>query len=139
MFKDKRLDDFIKLPDPDDSVDFFETIKQLSEKYWTTTNINKGIYGFQIQRDTKWKDGLTDNQIKDFESNVGIKFPTGLKNFYKTMNGLDKPGINIYGNDGTEHTFSPVYYSYPNDVEVIRKKIEWILESNNLTNEKLIS
>lgn len=139
MFKDKRLDDFIRLPDPDDSVHFFETIKQLSEKYWATTNINKGIYGFQIQRDTKWKDGLTDKQIKDFESNLGIKFPTVLKNFYKTMNGLDKPGINVYGNDGTEHTFSPIYYSYPNDVEVIKKKIEWILESNNLTNEILIS
>jgi hypothetical protein len=53
------------------------------------------------------------------------------------MNGLDKPGINVYGNDGTAHTFSSVYYSYPNDIEVIKKKIEWILGSNNLTNDKL--
>lgn len=137
MLKDKRLDDYLKLPEPDDSIDFFETVKRLSEKYWTTTNINKRIYGFQIQRNTKWKDGLTDNQIDNFEKSLKIKFPTGLRNFYKTMNGLDKPGRNVYGNDGTEHTFSHLYYSYPDDIEVIKEKIEWILESNNLTNDKL--
>jgi hypothetical protein len=137
MFKDKRLDDFIKLPDPDDSIDFFETVKRLSEKYWSTTDINKELYGFQIQKNTKWKDGLTDNQIADFEEHLKIEFPKGLRNFYKTMNGLDKPGVNVFGSDGNEHTFSPVYYSYPDDIEVIEEKIEWILESNNLTNDKL--
>jgi hypothetical protein len=137
MFKDKRFDDYIKLPEPDDSTDFFETVKRLSEKYWSTTYISKRVYGFQIQKNTKWKDGLNDNQIDDFEKSLNIKFPTGLKNFYKTMNGLDKPGINVYGNDGTEHTFSPVYYSYPDDIEIIKEKIEWILESNNLTYDKL--
>jgi hypothetical protein len=137
MFKDKRLDDYIKLPDPDDSTDFFETVKRESEIYWATTDINKRLYGYQIQRSTKWKDGLTNNQIDDFEKNLNIKFPKGLRNLYKTMNGLDKPGINVYGSDGTEHTFSPVYYSYPDDIEVIKEKIEWILEANNLTSDKL--
>lgn len=137
MFKDRRLDDYIKLPEPDDSTGFFETVKRQSEIYWATTDINKGLYGFQIQRNTKWKDGLTDNQIDDFEKKLNIKFSKGLKNFYKSMNGLDKPGINVYGNDGTEHTFSPVYYSYPDDIELIKEKIEWILEANNLTSDKL--
>ena len=137
MFKDKRLDNYIKLPAPDDSIDFFETVKRLSEKYWATTDINKELYGFQVQRNTKWKDGLNDNQLDDFEKSLNITFPVGLRNFYKTMNGLDKPGINVYGNDGTEHSISPVYYSYPDDIELIKDKIEWILESNNLTNERL--
>jgi hypothetical protein len=137
MFKDNKLDDYLRLPEPDDSVDFFETVKRLSEKYWAKTDLNKGLYGFQIQKNTKWKEGLTDNQISEFEKTLKIKFPTGLRNFYKTMNGLDKPAINVYGNDGTEHTFSPVYYSYPNDIEAIKEKIEWILESNNMTIDKL--
>lgn len=139
MFKDKRLDDYINLPDPDDSTGFFETVKRQSEIYWGTTDINKGLYGFQIQRNTKWKDGLTDNQIDDFEKNLNIKFSKGLRNLYKTMNGLDKPGINVYGNDGTEHTFSPLYYSYPYDIVLIKEKIEWILEANNLTADKLVT
>ncbi len=137
MFKDKRLNDFIQLPAPDDSTDFFETVKRVSEKYWSQTDINKGLYGFQIQQNTKWKDGLTDHQITEFERHLKIKFPTGLKNFYKTMNGLDKPGINVYANDGTKHNLSPVYYSYPDDIELIQEKIEWVLESNNLANDKL--
>src|SRR5690606_2458310 len=136
MFKDKRLDDFIKLPAPDDSIDFFETVKRLSEKYWSTTDINKELYGFQIPKNTKWKPGLTDNQIADFEENLKIEFPKGLRNFYKTMNGLDKPGVNVFGSDGNEYAFSPVYYSYPDDIEVIMEKMEWILESNNLTTGK---
>ena len=139
MFRDKRLDDYIKLPEPDDSIGFFETVKRLSEKYWAANDISKKLYGFQIQKNSKWNDGLTDNQIDDFEENLKIKFPIGLRNFYKTMNGLDKPGINVYGNDGTEHTFSPVYYSYPNDIEEIAEKIKWILESNDLTNDKLVT
>ncbi len=72
MFKGKRLDDYIKLPQPDDSIDFFETLKRQSEGYWATTDINKGLYGFQIQRNTKWKDGLTDDQIEDFEKTLDI-------------------------------------------------------------------
>lgn len=136
MFRDRRLDDFIKLPNPDDSIDFFKTVKRLSEKYWSTTDINKELYGFQIQKNTKWKEGLTDNQIDDFEEYLKIKFPKGLRNFYRTMNGLDRPGVMFTENDGTEHIFSPVYYSYPNDLEVIKEKIEWTLESNNLTNDK---
>lgn len=137
MFKDKRLDTYILLPEPDNSLGFFETVKQLSEKYWSTTSLNKKLYGFQVQPNTKWKDGLTDKQIEDFENVLDIKFPTVLKNFYKTMNGLDKPGINVYGNDGTKPTYSPLYYSLPDDIEVIKKNIEWILKSNNLTIEQL--
>jgi len=137
MYKHNKLNDYIKLPEPDDSIFFFETIKRLSEEYWSTIDINKGVYGFQIQRDTKWNNGLTDNQINDFEANLKIKFSRGLKNFYRTMNGLNKPGINVYGNDGTKHTFSPVYYSYPNDIEVIKEKTKWVLYSNNLTNDNL--
>jgi hypothetical protein len=136
MFKDRRLGDYIKLPEPDDSTEFFETVKRQSQIYWAATDINKGLYGFQIQRNTKWKDGLTDKEIDDFGKKIDIKFSKGLRNFYKSMNGLDKPGINVYGNDGTEHTFSSVYHSYPNDIEVIKEKIEWIL-ANNLTSEKL--
>jgi hypothetical protein len=137
MHKKDRLDDYVKLPDPDDSIDFFKAVKQLSEEHWTTTDISKGIYGFQIQKNSKWRRGLASIDIEEFENELKIKFPRSLKNFYQTMNGLDKPGINVYGNDGTQHMYSPVYYSYPDDLEVIKDRIEWILEANKLTASQL--
>jgi hypothetical protein len=136
VFK-KHEPEFIKLPQPDDSISFFETIKIESEKYWEETTINTGIYGFQIQPYSKWKPGLNDKALLEFEEALGFKFPLPLWNFYKTMNGLTQPGINIYGNDSTSAAFRPVFYSYPEDLNVINEYINWILEANNITKDEL--
>lgn len=128
----------INLPTPTDKLEFFETVKSLSNIYWADTGINKEIYGFQIQKGSKWRDGLTDNEIINFENELGYKFPDGLRNFYKTMNGLDKTGINIFGNSGHEFSYGPIYYSYPDDLQIIKDNIEWIYEAKNVTTDKLI-
>ena len=47
------------------------------------------------------------------------------------MNGLDKEGINIFGSNGTEPNFNPIYYSYPENIKQIRDNINWIYKSNN--------
>jgi hypothetical protein len=116
LFKKKENIDWVTLPQPDDSLSFFETIKKESEIFWNDTNPNKSNYGFQIQQDTKWREGLTDTELQEFENSFGFSFPTPLLNFYKTMNGSTKQGINIYGNDGTPHAFRSVFYSYPDDI-----------------------
>ena len=33
----------------------FANIKEISEKYWENIAINNKIYGYQIQKGTKWK------------------------------------------------------------------------------------
>ena len=53
------------------------------------------------------------------------------------MNGLDKPGINIYGSDGTPFRFRPIFYSYPEDLPLIQEMIDWIYEANELSLEKI--
>ena len=133
-----KLKHFIQLPTPSNDLDFFETIKSLSNSYWKDTDINKRIYGFQIQKGSKWRDGLTDHEITNFENELGYKFPKSLRNFYKTMNGLDKLGINIFGNSGLEFSYRPIYYSYPDDLQLIKDIIEWIYEAKNVTTDKLI-
>ena len=60
-----------------------------------------------------------------------------LWNFYKTMNGLTKPGINLYGNSGTPPAFRPVFYSYPDDLQLIKKNIDWIYEATSVRREEL--
>jgi hypothetical protein len=134
MFKKYKID-LIKLPQPDDSIAFFETIKKESEKLWVDTSLNKKIYGFQIQQDTKWRQGLSDTEIQRFENYFGFSFPTPLRNFYKVMNGLTKQGINIYGSDGTQSSFRSVFYSYPDDLQLMREQIDWIYETTSVKKE----
>jgi len=128
---------WITLPQPDDSHFFFETIKAESHKFWTDALLNKDIYGFQIQPQTHWRPGLGDIELKEFEKAAGFSFPTALRNFYKSMNGLTKPGINLYGNSGTPPTFRSVYYSYPDDLQLIQEQIDWIYEAMSVKKEDL--
>jgi hypothetical protein len=132
IFKKKELPDYYyQLPIPNSSVEFFTEIKHLSEKYWSEYDINPDIFGFQIQNGTKWKKGLSEKELSDFQAELNIEFPEELKNFYRTMNGLDKKGINVFGSNGTEPNFNPIYYSYPDDLKQIRENINWIYESND--------
>ncbi|MDF3079419.1 MAG: hypothetical protein K0S09_3308 [Sphingobacteriaceae bacterium] len=137
LFKKKDNIDWVTLPQPDDSLSFFETIKKESEIFWADINPNKSIYGFQIQQGTKWREGLTDTELNEFENSFGFSLPTPLLNFYKTMNGLTKQGINIYGNDGTPHAFRSVFYSYPEDTVLIQEQIDWIYEATSVKKQDL--
>lgn len=127
----------IKLKKPDDSIEFFKNLKIRSEEYWKKVELDKAMYGFQTQKNTRWNKGLTEEQIESFESEIGIKFPPGLRNYYRLMNGVDLPAINIFGSCGEKPTYSPNFYSYPNDLESIRNRINWIYEANNITVEQL--
>jgi hypothetical protein len=62
------------LPQPDDSISFFKTIKRESDKFWAYTLPNKGIYGFQIRQGTKWRPGLSDTALQEFENCMGFSF-----------------------------------------------------------------
>jgi hypothetical protein len=128
---------FIRLPTPDDSIAFFQTLKKESEHHWASTDINKSLYGYQVQKGTRWLPGLSEKEISEFENALDVVFPTALRNFYRTMNGLDKHGVNVYGNEGEVYAYVPIYFSFPADLRIIKGKIDWILESNNLTREKI--
>ncbi|MEM9143008.1 MAG: SMI1/KNR4 family protein [Bacteroidota bacterium] len=127
----------VSLSIPDNSIEFFQNLKIKSEAYWKTIEIDSTVYGFQTQKNTRWNKGLTEEEIKSFEKDLGIIFPEGLKNYYKVMNGVDKPAINIYGSSGTKPAYSNTFYEYPEDVALIKKRISWIYESNNIDESEL--
>lgn len=131
-FFNKHKPHWLTLPNPDESLSFFETIKKESEILWADTYPNKKIYGFQIQQDSKWRKGLTDTELHDFENTFGFTFPSPLRNFYKIMNGLTKKGINLLGSDGSPFTYRSVFYSYPDDVQLIQELIDWIYKAKSL-------
>ena len=128
----KHDSNYIKLPVPDDSYSFFEIIRIESEKYWVDSIPDKNVYGFQIQQNSKWKSGLSEQDIIAFEAAVGITFPSALRNFYQTMNGLTKPGIDLQGSSGDLPKCYPVFYSFPDDLPAIQEMIDWVYESTSV-------
>ena len=121
----------------DDSIESFVLIKQLSKKYWESVELEE-CWGFQIQAGSKWKKGLSEIELKEFEIQIGFQFPKPLKNFFRTMNGLDKPGLNNNGNQG-EIEYGPTFYFFPDDIERIKSQIAWILEENKVSEKEQLS
>lgn len=81
---------------------------------------------------------MSEEDIKSFESALGFKFPEGLKNFYRVMNGVDLPAINIFANSGKEPVYSNIIYAYPKDLELIKEQINWIYEANEMREADII-
>ena len=126
------LDPFTTLPDPDGSLAYFQHLKELSEAYWAKIALDPDLYGLQIQPGTRWRGGLREQELDGFQQTLGITFPEDLKNYYRTMNGLDQPAINLYGSDGSSPIFRAQFYAYPDDLDTIKSYIHWIYESNGL-------
>lgn len=120
------------LPTPDGSLSYFQRLKELSEAHWAEKTLDPDRYGLQIQPGTRWRDGLNEQMLNDFQQTLGMTFPEALKNYYRTMNGLDKPAINLYGSDGSSPVYRAEFYAYPDDIEVIKSYIHWIYKSNGL-------
>ena len=81
----------------------FIRIKKLTENHWGNIELNEMVYGFQTQKGTKWKTGLSEDQIAEFENIMGFEFPEILKDYYTVMNGVDNKQINLFGNSGQEY------------------------------------
>jgi hypothetical protein len=112
---------------------FFIWLKNTSEKQWQTTELNRTIFGFQIQKGTKWLKGLSDSDIAEYERIMGFGFPEVYKQFLKQMNGTDKQTINIYGESGEPYRYSVGFLSFPRDLELVKTKIAVVLEAFQIT------
>lgn len=123
----------LHLETPDNSIEFFQELKLKSESCWATKKLNPNIYGYQIQPRSKWKEGLSEQEINSFELALGMTFPEELRAYYSVMNGLDQPAINIYGMSEEPHSYSSLFYSYPQDLELIKSRINDVLAHNNLS------
>lgn len=99
----------------------------MSEKVWEKAEVIEGVFGFQTQRETKWLEGLTENEIADYENELEFAFPEIYKIYLRHLNGTDKPSVNVYGYSGTRAE-TPNYYSFPRDLVIVKDKIKWIYE-----------
>jgi hypothetical protein len=106
------------------SPDFLDEFKRVTEAKWDIQSIDSTIHGFQFQRGTRWNPGLSDKEIAEHEAMIGARFPQDFKTFLQMMNGTDLPTINVYGNSGLPTQQSVGVYSYPRDIEIIRRRMD---------------
>ena len=116
---------------------FIALFKDQSEKHFAELELDKDAYGLQHQKGTRWRPGLTEQELLDFQQEVGFEFPAELLAFYRVMNGTDLPGVNIYGEEGLPYDYAPIYFSYPEHLPQIKQAIEERLFIKGLTISKL--
>ena len=102
---------------------FLLNFKRRTEDHWLGTSINPAVYGFQFQPGTRWNAGLSVEEIDDYESLLDVHFPVDFRALLKVINGTDTPTLNVYGNSGEPSRQSVGVYSYPSDLEQVRRRI----------------
>jgi hypothetical protein len=117
--------------------EFLLTFKATTEKYWRERTVNAQVSGFQFQQGTRWNPGLSDAAIAEYENSVSIRFPTDLKSLLREMNGTDLATLNVYGSCGEPHRESVGVYSYPKDLEFIKRRIDDVLFNRRAITEDL--
>lgn len=116
---------------------FFELLRQESERHWERIALHPDLFGFQTQPGSSWQAGLSASQLADFETALGFALSPCIREFYRHMNGLDRPGINIYGSSGHPPAYAHRFYRYPDDLPAIQAKIDWICEANGVSRKAL--
>lgn len=132
----------IRLPAPDDSLQFFKQLKLKSEWYWAETDINPAQQGLQVQQGSAWNSGLDEATLEEFQKKMGFTFPLALQHFYRCMNGLNKPGIETWGktpfwSGNRNEVYYPVFFSYPEDLERMRYLMDWAYQEHMVAPEYL--
>jgi len=104
--------------------DFLEKLKSATEASWSQTSIDPKVYGFQFQKGTRWNAGLSDELVSEYERVLRVRFPNDFKAFLHGMNGTDLATVNVYGSCGAPHRESVGVYSFPRDMEIVKRRIE---------------
>lgn len=123
---------------PEGHKEFMIWFKEESEKHFYELELDKEAYGLQFQKGTKWNDGLSDEEIKKYQKELGFEFPEELKGFYKTMNGTNLPGINIFGESGMEYAYEPIYHTFPEHLPQMKDLIGEILKIKGISHDEMI-
>ncbi len=116
----------------------FEKIKKITEKQWAKHEPDPSLIKYQFPKGTKWVGGISDEDIKKFEAELGFTFPDIYKAYLKVLNGVDKKAINTYG-DPVKYPPSEAYvlYSYPRDINIFKGSIAEMYAAYEVT-EKFI-
>ena len=108
---------------------FWKEFKQTTEKNWGEKTINPSIFGFQIQPQTKWLPGHTEQEIRFLSQQiVGEKLHEDIINLLKFTKGLDKQAYNANPTGGQrvrqqwKLNINYLKQKYDDELDVIRRE-----------------
>jgi hypothetical protein len=104
-------------------------IKYKAEKKFKKIHLYSNIYGFQIQPNTKFTNGISRKEIDELQLLFGFDFPWDYKEMLLVFSNLDTPTISINPEDESVIKYSEdnFFYQYPEDFE----KSRWIINEIN--------
>lgn len=108
---------------------FLAEFKRATEVKWSRASINRTVSGFQFQPGTCWNPGLSEDKIAEYENVLRAEFPYDFRTFLGGMNGTDLPTINAYAGFGEPPRTSVGVYSFPRDLEIVKRRIEDLRDS----------
>lgn len=119
------------------SIEHFQYLKAATEAIWAQMD-NEAEAFCGIAKGTKWLPGLSEEQLQAFETAIGFPFPEPLRNFYRVMNGFDRPYTATWENLNGETLTAKLYRanSYPRELEKIRERIKCIYDDCHITPQK---
>jgi hypothetical protein len=100
--------------------------KTISEEKFKSSTIQES-WGFQIQKDTKWNNGLSNHEIEKLEQHFGFKFPLDYIEMLKAFNGFETLQISIDPRGKEEDIFQRRCYKYPDDLV----STKWLIDDVN--------
>ena len=114
----------------------WQRLRNLTESKWANCDLYEGVYGFQIQPNTKWNPGLKISDIDSLQEQWGFTFPTSYREFLSESNGFDQDCIDFHAEEKIE-TYGRICYQYPDDLKRAQSLIKEIEKNSKYVNEAL--
>lgn len=100
--------------------------KNISEEKFKTETLEE-CWGGQIQKNTKWNNGLIISEIEELEKYFEFNFPNDYFEMLKAFNGFETLQISIDPDGNEPDEFDRQCYQYPIDLE----KTKWLIDDVN--------
>ena len=101
---------------------FLDSFKHETEALWR----HRPIVGLGSWRGAYWLPGLNEEEIAEFESEFGVRFPDDFRRLLTKCNGTEYPDQAIGEEFVGASRRAENVYSYPRDVALVREAINWL-------------
>jgi hypothetical protein len=116
-------------------------IKYKAEKKFKKIQLYNNIYGFQIQPNAKFINGISRKEIDKLEILLGFNFPWEYREMLLVFSNLDTPMISINPEDELDIKYSKenFFYNFPEDYDksiwLINEIEEYKIETQSVLTE----
>jgi hypothetical protein len=105
------------------STRFLEYLIEDTELRWEEKKLelHPDLFGSRTTQGTKWREGLSDEQIEAYEKELGFEFPNDVIMLLAYANGWDRKETIVHGEEVAGEITG--FYSYPQDLAEVKERI----------------